>query len=106
MNQHVDPIFQEILRAIGGPMNAPCRVEAELSAHETAQHILDKTPLDLPDFSQLEDLQQAGIDKEYRPALAQIMEIYSMGPHADRDELLKACAKLERAMLHVWKDNA
>jgi hypothetical protein len=76
---------------------------AELSIHEALIHELETQPLPLPDFTQAEDLREAGVCREHQSALASLMEVFQGGVHADRDELMRACAKLERALLSTWE---
>ena len=77
---------------------------ALLSQHETAQHIADRVPLDLPDFSDIDTLRAVGIVKEYQAALSEIFGLAALGKFGGHDDLLNAVAKLESAMADVWRD--
>lgn len=81
----------------------PCRVTADLREHERL--------VDLAEAHQaVQDFADVNTVKEILPpkvvaAVADLMSVFQMGVHADRDELLRSCAKLERAMFHLYSDN-
>jgi hypothetical protein len=74
------------------------------SQYATAQHIADRQPITIPDFTCDEDLIQAGIVKELRPAMKELMSCFQSGMNGRQEDLLKACAGLERAMYLLWQD--
>jgi hypothetical protein len=76
------------------------------SQYATAMHIADRQPITIPDFTSDEDLIQAGIVKALRPAMKELMTCFQSGRNGRHEDLLKACALLEKAMYLVWKDAA
>ena len=90
-------------------MNAPmpCSNTALLSQHEHDQLVLDREPRELPDFATDEEaVRDAGIPKEHRQAVMDVIGQFQMGSKGSHTELLIACAKLERSLFAVWRDEA
>jgi hypothetical protein len=105
--EELDRINRAYFALLGIDMKMPDGNTAALSRHETAQHILDRSPIPLPDFAYCrEDVRAAGIPKEHQEAVMEVIQCFQMGNNGSHTELLKACAKLERSMFSVWKDEA
>lgn len=80
---------------------------AELLRHEREQARLEKeAELMVPDFTSDDDLIQAGIIREHRPAVKELMALLALGKQARQEDLLKACSMLEKCLYYTWRDEA
>lgn len=97
--------LQQFLDAITQPMNRDWNT-AELLRHERIQEKIDRMPPEVPDFTNHVDLRQAGIIKELQPAMAEVMRCFQSGINGRHEDLLRACALLERSLYRTWQDEA
>ena len=77
---------------------------AELLRYERLQEAIDRMPPEIPDFTAAADLRQAGIIKELQPAMAEVMRCFQSGLNGRHEDLLRACALLERSLYSCWQD--
>jgi hypothetical protein len=76
------------------------------SQYATAQHIADRQPMEIPDFTDHATLRQAGVIRELQPAVAEVMSCFQSGINGRHEDLLRACAYLERALFRCYEDEA
>jgi hypothetical protein len=74
------------------------------SQYATAQHIADRLPPEIPDFTDHATLRQAGVIRELQPAVAGVMSCFQSGINGRHEDLLRACAYLERALFRCYED--
>ena len=77
---------------------------AELLRHERLQEKLDRQPREIPDFTDHATLRQAGVIRELQPAVAEVMSCFQSGINGRHEDLLRACAHLERALFRCYED--
>lgn len=79
-----------------------CRVSADLREHERLVDLAEAHQ-SMPDFSDVNTVREI-MPTRLAPFIADLMAVFQMGSHAHRDELLKSCSKIEKAMYGMYRD--
>ena len=106
MFSHEDPAYG-LIELITRPLEANVAHDqntAELLRYERLQEKLDRLPPEIPDFTDHATLRQAGVIRELQPAVAEVMSCFQSGINGRHEDLLRACAFLERALYRCWED--